>query len=272
MIVLVYSVRDIAGSGTARILKERLGGERCSLPRAAECTILSNGVYLVGFDTETIFFDFLDEVFPGSVEGYIVLSRHSGGKPSLTVHHTGNPGPEAPYGGKPWSLAPAWPRVTAGLLRIYKQVAEEMELLGEFQVTLEATHHGPTELRRPIVFIEIGSSEKEWVRRDTQEAMAEAVVRFLETGIDSIDCSRVAIGVGDTHYPAKHTRNILEKSYCYGHIFSKHVLGNLTVELLEQAIAKTRDPVDTIVLAKAPSKAKQLVRSFAERYGLQLEK
>ncbi|ABM80634.1 D-aminoacyl-tRNA deacylase [Hyperthermus butylicus] len=272
MLALIYSARDPAGSGTARIIRELLGGDRCSLPRAVECTLLSNGVYLVGFDADSIFLDFLGEVLPANIEGYVVLSRHSGGKPSLTVHHTGNPGPEAPYGGKPWSLAPAWPRTAAGLLRTYRRVAEEMGLTGEFQVTLEATHHGPTELEKPIVFIEIGSSEREWVRRDTQNAMAETVIRFMERDLVSVECSKVAIGIGDTHYPIKHTRNVLERGYCYSHIFSKHVLDNLTLELLEQALEKTRDKVDTVVLAKVPSRVKQLARSFAEKYGLQLEK
>jgi D-aminoacyl-tRNA deacylase len=271
--LIAYSLADPAGSGAAKALAELASWEECSLPRAVSCLYEPRlRAYLAGFREDTIYFDFLDEAAPRDTVAYIVLSRHSGGRPTLTVHYTGNPGPEAPYGGRPRELSHTWPRLMAALLREYRRVASEAGLLEEFSLSLEATHHGPTSLARPIVFIEIGSSENEWRRGDTHQAMAETVYSVLRRGWLDEPCSTVAIGVGDTHYPAKHTRNILEKSYCYGHIFSKHVLGNLTVELLEQAIARTRDPVDTIVLAKAPSKVKQLVRSFAERYGLQLEK
>ncbi len=272
-IALVYSLRDPVGVGVAETLASMVGGSECRVERAARCqTLRGYGTLLVGFEVDSIYFDFLDEVVPPSVRGYVVLSRHSGGKPSLTVHHPGNPGPEAPYGGKPRSLPPAWPRLAAQLLRTYRSVAEERGLLGEFQLTLEATHHGPTELSKPIVFIEIGSSEREWVRRDAWRVMAETVVRVLDEGVAEADCEHVAIGVGDTHYPVKHTRNVLERGYCYGHIFSKHVLDYVDEELLTLALSKSVDPIDSIVMAKLPSKVKSVVRGFAEKHGLRLEK
>jgi D-aminoacyl-tRNA deacylase len=272
-VAIVFSYQDPAGVGTAEALKSMSSHAECSLRRARSCWILRDyDVVLAGFEEDDIYFDFLDEVFEGRVDGYIVLSRHSGGRPSLTVHHPGNPGPEAPYGGKPRSLPPAWPSLAAHLLRTYRRVAEERELTGEFQVTLEATHHGPTELSKPIVFIEIGSSEREWVRRDAHEAMAETVLRVLREGPKAVECRETVIGVGDTHYPVKHTRNVLEKDYCYGHIFSKHVLQYLDENILAMAVQQSVEPIRGIVLAKVPSAVKKLVVAFAEKHGLRIEK
>lgn len=272
-VMLVYSLPDTAGSGAARELRRLTDWRSCSLPRAAEC-LHSPGLnaYLAGFSEDSIHLDFLDEVAPSEVEAYIVLSRHSGGKPSLTAHYPGNPGPEAPYGGRPRELAHTWPRLLVALIREYRRVAGEAGLLQEFSLSLEATHHGPTSLKKPIVFIEIGSGEREWGRSDAHRALAETVLRVLERGWLSEPCASVAMGVGDTHYPASHTRAVLEEGVCYSHIFSRHVLNSLTEEVLAQAVDKSRDPVDSVRLAKVSSRVKRLVAGFAERKGLRVEK
>ncbi len=268
-LLVVYSLRDPASRGAAEELLGLINGRECSIPRSTGCTYSDElGAYVAGFDEDTIRLDFLDDVAPSDVEAYIILSRHSGGKPSLTVHYTGNPGPRAEHGGRPWELSYTWPRLHAALIRTYRVVAKEHGLTKEFQVVLEATHHGPTSLRKPLVFIEIGSSEKEWGRRDAHRAMAETVYRVLSNDWTSTECSRIAIGVGDTHYPSTHTRGVLEKRYCYTHIFSKYVLENLNEELLEQARTKSEDLVDSVLYAKIPGAIKRLVRSYAEKKGL----
>ncbi|BES81575.1 D-aminoacyl-tRNA deacylase [Pyrodictium abyssi] len=272
-VLIAYSLADPAGSGAAKALAELAAWEKCSLPRAVSCVYEPRlRAYLASFREDTIYFDFLDEAAPGDTSAYIVLSRHSGGKPTLTVHYTGNPGPEAPYGGRPRELSHTWPRLMAALLREYRRVAEEAGLLEEFGLSLEATHHGPTSLARPVVFIEIGSSENEWKRGDAHQALAQTVYNVLSRGWLDEPCSTVAIGVGDTHYPAKHTRAVLEKGVCYTHIFSKHVLDSLDEELLAQAVEKSRDPVDAVLFSKVPSRVKNLVRGFAEKRGLRVEK
>lgn len=274
-VLLAYSHGDPAGRGTAEALRARGGWRSCPtpIPRALDCSYNPDlGAYLAGFREDTIELDFLDTVAPRDVEAYIVLSRHSGGRPSLTAHYPGNPSPQAPYGGRPRELAHTWPRLMAALFRRYARIAAERGLASEFSLTLEATHHGPTSLEKPIVFIEIGSSEEQWGRRDAHEAMAEAVALTLQEGWLEEPCTTVAIGMGDTHYPAKHTKALLEKGVCYSHIFSKHVLAELTEKVLRQAVEKSMDRVEKILLAKVPSAAKRLAQGFAGKHGLALEK
>jgi D-aminoacyl-tRNA deacylase len=269
VVLIAYSLRDPASRGAAEKLLAKTKWNECKLRFAKNCFYSDEvNAYLAGFDADTVEFSFLDEASPEEAEAYIVLSRHSGGKPSLTVHYTGNPGPKAELGGNPWELSYTWPRLQAALLRTYRIVADEQGLADEFQVTLEATHHGPTCLKKPLVFIEIGSSEREWIREDAHEAMAETVFRVLSSDWTGATCTRVAVGIGDTHYPITHTRGVIEKKYCYSHIFSKYVLEYINENLLDQAVNKSKDTVDSILFAKIPGAIKRLVKSYGEKRGL----
>ena len=76
---------------------------------------------------------------------------------SLTVHCTGNPSEEARLGGRPKELAVSSPAAMKSILTEMKRLAEEKGL--KYDVTLEVTHHGPTELSIPSLYAEIGSTE-----------------------------------------------------------------------------------------------------------------
>ena len=220
-LAIVYSTLDPAGSGAAARLVELLGGDRSECPRAVECTVLPGGVRLAGFSVEQVRFEFLDETPDPEADAVIVLSRHASqsGRPTLSAHHTGNPTREAGLGGDPETLAWSVPKLSSLLLRLYAEEAENAGLLGKYEVSLEATHHGPTSNRKPLVFIEIGSTPEEWRDEKAQKAMAAAVARALES--DLPECEPAA-GFGGTHYPRKFTRLHLEGELCFGHIIPKY--------------------------------------------------
>lgn len=268
---IVYSFADIAGTGMAERLKEIVEWRKCRISWEKAVCFYNESLdsVLAGFPEDDIYFDFLDEVL--DVNAYIVLSRHSSESktPTLSIHHTGNPGPQADYGGNPRELSFVLPRLSKKLFIEYYRAAEEEGLLGEYVFTLEATHHGPTSLAKPLVFIEIGSSEEKWRDKRAQLAAALAVQRTIAEPVLP-DCYPV-IGVGGTHYPEKHTKLMLRDKYCYGHIFAKYVLRYLDEELLEQAVAKSLDPIRGIVLLKVPSAIKKLVKEFAAKKGLGIE-
>ena len=270
MIALVYSTRDPAGSGSASALLSMARWSGSSCPGATSCLESRDlGAYLAGFAEDVIWMDFLDDVFrdPG-VDAYVVLSRHSSrsGRPSLTVHTTGNHGP-AEFGGRPRELAWSNPRLEGALLRNYFRSARDRGLLDRYWVGLEATHHGPTNLSRPITFIEIGSTEAEWSDARAREALAEAVVESLAS--PPPDC-RPAAGFGGTHYPERHTRLALEGGLCYGHVLAKYALDDPDPDVISQAIDRNRGGISEVVVERKSmgAAARGIVSRAAELRGL----
>lgn len=268
---IVYSRKDPAGTGVAAKIKEYLKPREYSLCRdSVECYCGDNYV-LACFEEDVIFFDFLDERLP-SVDKYIVLSRHSSsaGVKSYTVHHTGNPGNEALYGGRPRSLAVASPKTTYTLLVKLYDYARIFGRDKEYDVSYEATHHGPTEVDKPLTFIEIGSSEEEWNDSVNHEVLARTVIWLLENG--ELECTPV-IGVGGGHYPRKHTALALSKKYCYGHIFAKYSLNALDEELLAKAVERSVPKPEIIVVEKKGTRRQHrlLIEDFASKNNLRVE-
>ena len=286
-LALVYSLQDEAGSGAAEELRRILGaGEACSPARAAACSLYPRlGAVLVGYRGETVEMEYLDESLePLAPRAYIVLSRHAStsGRPTLSLHYPGNPGPVAQLGGRPRELAYTWPRLFSLLTRIYHRRAEEKGLLentgGKYSFSLEATHHGPTGLRRPIIFIEIGSTPDEWRDQAARRAMAEAVAELLELlaengwGVVEKQGCATAVGVGGTHYPEKHTRLLLEGRYCYGHIFARYTFKDLEPGVLRQALEKSVEPIEAFVVLKVQSRVRRMVEEAAAEKGVRVDR
>ncbi|GER43822.1 D-tyrosyl-tRNA(Tyr) deacylase [Striga asiatica] len=121
-----------------------------------------------------------------TVSELIFLSRHVAvsNRPALTIHPIGVPhlkdGDVVPQGGRPGWAAPPCPRIGPWLL-LLKKIADSHNLLPEFEITLEATHHGPV-TTKPTMFIEIGSAEEYWGREDAARVVAQLVWEGLGLG------------------------------------------------------------------------------------------
>ncbi|MEM2901851.1 MAG: D-aminoacyl-tRNA deacylase [Candidatus Bathyarchaeia archaeon] len=164
----------------------------------------------------------------------IIVSRHESrsGMRTLTVHAPGNLG-EALLGGEPRKLAVAdAQRMKTALMELKVAVAE---LNLDYEVTLEATHHGPTDLHKPVFFVEIGSSESQWTDEKAVEAAARAALRAATHPTPS----QAAVGFGGGHYPEKHTKISLETDVAVGHVLPKYFFSSFDVEVVEQAFQKT---------------------------------
>ena len=72
---------------------------------------------------------------------------------------------------------PPSPRFSA----IYSALRDEVsksDMVNEFEVSLETTHHGPV-LTKPTLYLEIGSKESEWIRKDASSLWAVVISRVL---------------------------------------------------------------------------------------------
>ena len=149
----------------------------------------------------------------------IFLSRHTSkmGQPSLTVHPLGNYG-KAEFGGKTKTLVRSSPRLMTELLRLIKKNAKQTNL--DYKVCYEVTHHGPY-LDIPTIFVEVGSTEKEWNQMEPATVIAKSLLKLLQSYRYEQDMPNdipVLIGIGGGHYAPRFTDVILEKNAAFGHI------------------------------------------------------
>lgn len=164
----------------------------------------------------------------------VFVSRHSGETgPLLTTHHTGNFGP-AEFGGAADRLAAAAPGAITAVLDGFEAYAPD-----RYDVGLEATHHGPTDVDVPSLFVEIGSGEPQW--RDQAAATAVAQTVLSLRGIEPW-AERSFVGFGGGHYAPKFTRIVRETDWTVGHIAADWGLDAVNVPesgLVEQAFERS---------------------------------
>lgn len=158
----------------------------------------------------------------------IFASRHKSDVspvPLLTAHFSGNVA-EAKLGGKSHQLARAAPRALRSLMYNLKKFSD-------VAISLEATHHGPSDIIKPCVFIELGSSEAEWHNHQMAKTIAKAIFA-LDFNLLSSECP-TAVGFGGNHYAARHTELLYSSDICFGHIFPLYQLEYLDKELIRSA-------------------------------------
>ena len=137
-------------------------------------------------------------------------SRHSGDTgPLLTAHATGNFGP-AEYGGGEGSLARAAPNA----LRAVRRAFDEHAPTG-YDVGIECTHHGPSRVGCPSLFVELGSGEAQWSDADGAEGVARAILALRDV---SPTHSRTVVGFGGGHYAPRFDRILQETDWRVGHV------------------------------------------------------
>eukprot|EP00441_Pelagodinium_beii_P030110 CAMPEP_0197713288 /NCGR_PEP_ID=MMETSP1338-20131121/130384_1 /TAXON_ID=43686 ORGANISM="Pelagodinium beii, Strain RCC1491" /NCGR_SAMPLE_ID=MMETSP1338 /ASSEMBLY_ACC=CAM_ASM_000754 /LENGTH=352 /DNA_ID=CAMNT_0043297227 /DNA_START=192 /DNA_END=1250 /DNA_ORIENTATION=+ len=174
-----------------------------------------------------------------NIKDVLFLERHvaasASGQKSLTVHPIGNPREDLePMGGVAGRLPPPSPRL-ASLLRSLRSVhGGQAASLEDFDVTFEATHHGPW-LKSPALFAEIGSSEAEWSRADAGHCWADAL--WAEFSKPEPVSGPVVISIGGNHYMS-HMNDLLKlhPGLMVGHMLPTYVLRDAGVEQIQASV------------------------------------
>lgn len=238
-------------------------------------------------------------------DAFIFLSKHrsAANARSFAVHSIGN-WAEEKGGGKARMLCPA----TALLQHaIFLQLLQRQR--EGYEVTMEATHHGPY-MGKPSVFVEVGSTEEEWRDAENGRVIAESVMGGIDgyvhhTGANEkspmLDSNaknpaksndgndeqgrhgknsdgrkkapKVAIGIGGPHYCNNFNKVAQRRNIAFSHICPKHNLTDLNEELVRQAVGKTAEGVDMIVLDwKGLGREKQRILEIVKRLGVAVER
>ena len=244
--LLIVSDQDIASTIQGDALLARGGWvEKSKVEDGRVWNHENKDVWLWWFGKGFLMEDGLDERFSAgigrNVDEVIFLSRHyaASGRPSLTLHVLGVPGEyphgeRAEHGGIKGKVMLPNPRF-ASWYRLMCDAAHRHQLVPEFELTIETTHHGPC-LSTPTMFIEIGSSETHWGRVDAAEAWADVMEIGLgldgNSGVGEWDSipyeerheQKVMIGIGGGHYAPRHT-DVLRKTDCWaGHQIANYAL------------------------------------------------
>src|SRR2546422_11383086 len=241
-VMIVSSRRDPASSNIAQALITKWGfGQESD----EGIEIYSKGdIRLVVLEKLGIYTEPSD--VRSDVSTTIFVSKHvsSSGTAALTAHATGNLTKEAKFGGNPEEVSYVDPSIIRRILRALK--AEVLRKGIRIDVTMEATHHGPTNLSMPVCFVEIGSGEKEWADPVLGEIAANAVISAIEkTG----ETYPTAVGFGGTHYSAKHTRICMEGDYAIGHLVSSHSFdGGVSERVIGDTFNKTTGSCNTAIV------------------------
>ncbi|HME51846.1 MAG TPA: D-aminoacyl-tRNA deacylase [Candidatus Lokiarchaeia archaeon] len=262
--VVVSSIEDIAGTNIKAKLIEQGDWAPVEQDSGAKEILFHEKyqAYLVIIEEPLVQSDNLDEYCARAginPLAYIFASRHRSetAKPALLAHVTGNWGGQADLGGEPYHVCHA----SGALLRLaYRELLRQKDIhpdeLAKFVVDLEVTHHGPTNLQAPLVFVELGSDETNWRDGAGASAVADVIKELLGAiAVAGYDLGRlgqnlagVGIGFGGLHYAQSFERVMAESTAALTHIVPKHAIDMLTRDIIELAVTNTIEPVSWFVL------------------------
>ena len=252
----------------ASALARKHGFESTRITFNSRPLLQRESLILATIDDEIIFPPDLDAYF--NPQAYIFLSTHrsESGIPSLTVHTTGNFTHKEVLGGRPREVGMIDPDLQKNYLMA---LGSRRDSLDGYEITIESTHHGPTSLRKPVLFVELGSSEKEWGDERAGEIIADSLVESLTKGKRGWE--KVGLAFGGTHYPEKFNKILLESDYSLSAVVAKHSLNWIDSEMFGQLIQRTtRFPKYIMVDWKGMGQHRDKILSMAQQFALEVVK
>jgi len=257
MELLVAYKNDPAGHNMAKFISQSMNKDG-DLYR-------SKNFDLIEIDSPSISADWLDEKY--DYDGFIFLSKHAAesGTLALTCHSTGNFN-EAKFGGNQKELAIPYPDFQK---KYMQKLWDNHESYLDFEITIEATHHGPTHLKKPSIFVEIGTTESQWNDETLCSSVAKLVVETLEKPSDLYP---FAICFGGTHYSKKFTKELLFGKYALGTVMPKHALEFLNSDLFDHLLIQNYGAKTALLDWKSLGKYKQTLIDLLSTTNLEIIK
>ena len=263
---LVCSKGDLASRTISQCLIEKYGFIKDM--GSTFCSGNYPNIVLHITENNLLFLDNLDEKYPNT-SCFIFLSQHrsQANVPALTCHTTGNFG-KNDFGGREQELGISYPWIQKQYMI---ELNSQKDNVSSYDIIIESTHHGPTSLEKPILFIEIGSSEKQWMDKDAASVVCESLIKVIT--MKHRYCKRAGIALGGTHYPTKFNKILLESGYGLGAIATKHDLPYLNNFLVKQMITRSIEEVTfAVVDAKGLGKEKSKILAILNEIGIEVIK
>lgn len=253
--LLVTYQGDLAGHNMARHLSQGMSMDGDVL--------LGQDYDLVEIPTPAIQADWLESKY--QYGSYIFLSKHAAksGMLALTCHTTGNFA-RAEMGGQDRQVAVPYPGMQKRYLTLLKE--REDDFTG-FEITIEATHHGPTALSSPSLFIEVGTGPDQWKDEKLCSQVADVVDEAVRQGPGNYP---IAICFGGTHYPDVFTKELLSGEFALGTVMPRSGLAHLDNDLLNHILERNSGATAVLLDWKGLGPHKRRVVDLLDSTGLEV--
>jgi len=197
-------------------------------------------IKLIWIKDEPVNAQYIDKLFKPKL--VVFLSRHSSksGIPTLSVHTPGN-FKDASLGGLPNKLSISPANAMRNALLEMAKGRDEYDL--KYEVSYECTHHGPS-LNVPTMFVELGSTEKQWL----DERAATVVAKAAVSAVKGKEKAEAVLGIGGPHYNMKFTNLALKGEYAFGHIIPNYAIPQVDLNVIKRCVSRTLEKVDKAVL------------------------
>jgi len=218
-------------------------------------------------DCEIIYAENIDDKI--EADFIIFASKHQSGKKvkTLTVHAPGN-WKQADFGGQDKVVCNTRAVV---LKRFFQELNKQAECLkDEYLVCLEATHHGPF-VKKPCLFIEVGSSKEEWGDLRACKVVAQTIFGCVNDFKES-KRYQVGVGVGGPHYCPNFNQIQLSDKFAISHIIADYALP-IDKKMIEEAIEKTKEKVEYFIIdwkGLGNAEARQSAMEVLEEFNLEI--
>src|SRR3989338_5657672 len=194
-------------------------------------------LYLVSSDL--VYSENIDKRITSDFLVFASKHRSKENTPSFTVHSIGNWG-KANLGGKDRELCQSSAVLMRNMFIELNNAAKD----SGYEITMEATHHGPI-VETPSIFVEIGSTEKEWNEKKNGEIIAKSIMNGIKNENKNY---RIASGLGGTHYCANFNKIVMKTDIALSFVCPKYAISDLNEDLLNQILQKTKEKIDFILL------------------------
>ena len=280
-IIIIFSKEDEASLNMLKHIKEEL---ELSEPEKINCLpkwdpgtyelyfTKNRSICLLIIPGSQIATDYFKDYLEANL--VIFASKHSSktGKKTLLAHPLGNWAEKFQNSGlnRNLGIAPAYAIYKA--LKFLKLYQEKLGL-DQYWVGLEVTHHGPTELSVPAIFMEAGGNIEAWRDKLATRAVALAILAVAKIYIKpSFEEKLITyIGVGGGHYAPSFIKRVQRDEIMVGHMIPKFHSGKLDKEMIEKAFNKTEGKTKRFLIDKKGLKASDRHRiiSLIDELGLE---
>jgi D-aminoacyl-tRNA deacylase len=238
----------------------------------------NNQIYLGLTSKRLIFLDKLNlDKSNINPEAIIFSSRHTSktAKPAILIHTTGNWSDDVKFGGSPYKLSKTSALLQKAGFHCLEDHLKRTNLSG-FKFDMEVTHHGPTNLESPLVYMELGSSKQEWNIKKAGEMVGNAIIdtifKYLSYNEDAN--IKIGLGFGGTHYAPNFNKIMRNKDIALSFICPKYYIQNLNDSLIKQMIENTIEDIDYFIIdwKGTNSEDKTHLLTILERYNIPIKK